>query len=238
MTTHAPTPNVGQLVGNLFRSARPRTEQKVRRNSRHESEFERRRWRQTNMFPRSEHNARMTALEHIKLSTKLPGKRRGLVGDVEMETYRYMLRRRGKKDGRLDMSINTIATEIRRARSAVIEALKRLKELGFVDWLRRTAPVEDPEPGGQYVTQITNAYFLTLPPKAAEMLRRIFRRPTDESRHATRQRDVQAQFEAMSPEEQRAQFTSLELFETLERMGSQFKGASPPDGHNGPCENK
>ncbi|MDX3908441.1 MAG: hypothetical protein QHC67_01285 [Sphingobium sp.] len=225
--------SVGSLVAGLMRSQRPRTDQHVRRNSRHASEFERRRWRQTNMFPRSEHNARMSALEHIKLSTKMKGKRRGLVGDVEMETYRYMLRRRGKLDGRLDMAIDTIAKDIRRARSAVIEALKRLKELGFVDWLRRTAPVEDPEPGGQYVQQITNAYFLTLPPKAAELLRRIFRRPTEASRAATRQRAVQAEFEAMTPEDQAAQFTDPELFETLERMRLHLLGASPPDGHNG-----
>ena len=184
------------------------------------------------MFPRSENNARLKQLEQLMRSTKLPGRRRGIVGDVEMEVYRFLLRRRGRMNGRLDYAISTIAAEIRRARSAVINALARLKELGFLDWRRRTAPVEHPEPGGQYVQQISNAYFLTLPRKAAELVRRILRRPTEEGRRAQQHREFLAQFDAMTPEEQLATITDEGLRSTFRRMRRLLEGASPPQGQN------
>lgn len=225
---------IGDLTASLTGTRRlgRRTLQPVRRCSPYAGDYEQKRWRRENMFPRSENNARLTHLESVMRSTKLPGKRRGLVGDVEMDVYRFLLRRRGRLNGRLDYAINTIAAEIRRARSAVINALARLKQLGFLDWTRRTAPVEDPEPGGQYVQQITNAYFLTMPRKAAELVRRILRRPTEEGRRAQQHREFLAQFEAMSPDEQLGTIADEGLRESFRRMRRLLEGASPPDGQN------
>jgi predicted transcriptional regulator len=219
-------------VGSHIRPSRPRTFQKVRRFSQHAGEYESRRWKRENMFPRSENNSRLAQLEAVMLSTKLPGRRRGLVGNIEMEVYRFLLRRRGRLTGRLDYAIDTIAKEIKRARSAVINALARLRDLKFLEWQRRTAPVEDPEPGGQYVQQISNAYFLTLPRKAAELVRRIMRRPTEEGRRAQEHKRFLDEWNALTPDEQLDQISDPGLRETLERMRARFEGASPPSGQN------
>lgn len=219
-------------VGSHVRPNRPRTFQPVRRYSKNAGEYELRRWKRENMFPRSENNARLTHLESVMLSTKMAGRRRGLVGHVELEVYRFFLRRRGRLNGRLDYAIDTIAKEIRRARSAVINALARLKDLKFLDWQRRTAPVEDPEPGGQYVQQITNAYFLTMPASAIALVRRIMRRPSEESRRAEQHRQFLDQWNALTPEEQLEQVSDPGLRETFERMRAKLGGASPPKGQN------
>ncbi|MCW2406195.1 putative transcriptional regulator [Sphingobium sp. B1D7B] len=225
---------IGDLAASIagVRRLGRRTLQPVRRNSPYAGEYEIERWKRENMFPRSENNARMKQLEQLMRSTKLPGRRRGIVGDIEKDVYRFLLARRSHKNGRLDYAINTIAAQIKRARSAVINALARLKELGFLDWRRRTAPVEDPEPGGQYVQQISNAYFLTLPRKAAELVRRIMRRPTEEGRRAEQQRQFLDQFNAMTPDEQLATIADEGLRSTFRRMRRLLEGASPPDGQN------
>lgn len=226
--------SIGDIASRFAERRDParRTFQPVRRNSPHAGDYERKRWRSENMFPRSENNARLTQLEHLMRSTKLPGRRRGIVGDVEMDVYRFLLRRRGKLNGRLDYSINSIAEGVRRARSAVVNALARLKELGFLDWRRRTAPVDDPEPGGQYVQQISNAYFLTLPARAAQLVRRILRRPAGQDRRAQQHRQLVDGLDAMPLDEQLALVTDPELREALERVRAHLEGASPPDGQN------
>ncbi|MCW2395200.1 MULTISPECIES: hypothetical protein [unclassified Sphingobium] len=222
---------IGGVLAGRVSGERARTFQKVWRDSRHPGDYESRRWARENTFPSSENNARMTQLEHLMLSTKLPGRRRGIVGDVELAVYRFLLRRRCRKTGRLDYAINYISQAVRRSRSAVVTALKNLKAHGFLDWQRRTEPVDDYQPGGQYVRQISNAYFLTLPGKVANIIRRILRRPPAGQAEAIQTRKIREAWDALPPEEQLAQVTDPYLRKTLERMSRLFSNrASPPGG--------
>lgn len=152
-----------------------RTYQPVRRNSPHVGEYERQRWQRENRFSRAENNARLKAAELLEKQTKKPGKRNGALGHIAIEVLRCLLRLRGKADGRLDPSLTWLAGELRRARSAVARALARLRQHGFLEWTRRSEPVEDPEPGGQYVKQATNAYFLRLSVARAAMVKKLAR---------------------------------------------------------------
>ena len=65
------------------------------------------------------------------------------------------------RTGQLDPSYEAIAAKANLARSTVGAALRRLKELGILNWLRRC---EETMEGGRYVLrQISNAYAV-LPP--------------------------------------------------------------------------
>lgn len=213
------------LIGQTPR--RPHSGQKVLRHSRHAGEREERAWAQHNRFADSEHNARMRALEAFEHATRTPGRRNGGVGHIGLEVMRFLLRRRCRKTGRLDFAHGYIAKALRRSVSAVREALGRLKMHGFLDWYRRTEPVDDPEPGGQVVRQIPNAYLLQLPPKMDELVRRMLRRPTEGARRAADQRDRADRLAKMSTEEVLELATDGELSATLKRLWSLVDRANP-----------
>jgi hypothetical protein len=64
------------------------------------------------------------------------------------------------------------------------------------------------------------------------MVRRILRRPTEESRRAAEQLRFQEEWAALTPEQQLGQITDPELRETFKRMLFKLEGASPPKGQN------
>src|SRR3546814_10252189 len=76
------------------------------------------------------------------------------------------------KTGRLYPSIGYLMRQLRRSRAAIVHALARLKEHGFLEWIRRTEPTGNVGFGPQ-VRQITNAYRFCLPPAARRMVERI-----------------------------------------------------------------
>lgn len=66
------------------------------------------------------------------------------------------------KTGRLEPAIATIQQLTGYARKTVVDALRRLKEHGFLNWVRRTEATGN-EPGeGPRVKQATNAYFFDI----------------------------------------------------------------------------
>jgi hypothetical protein len=76
------------------------------------------------------------------------------------------------KSGRLDPSIDRIAELASLGRTATIDALKRLKSLHIIDWIRRCEGYTD-EDGRYRLRQLTNAYGISEPgawprPKPAE----------------------------------------------------------------------
>ena len=71
----------------------------------------------------------------------------------------------------LDPAIDTIAARICKARSAVVRALARLREHGFIKWIRRSEPIEN-EGAGPQVRQISNAYGFGMPAEAAAWVER------------------------------------------------------------------
>jgi DNA-binding transcriptional MocR family regulator len=73
------------------------------------------------------------------------------------------------KTGQLDPSVAFLMERLKRSRDAVVRALAALREHGFLDWLRRYEPTGQ-EGRGPQVRQVSNAYRLVLPPRAARLL--------------------------------------------------------------------
>jgi DNA-binding Lrp family transcriptional regulator len=228
---------IGAVTGTLFKAPRTRTGQWVRNSSFHEGAREERRWKEENTFSPSEHNARMRAAEEFDRETRAPGKRNGSLGHIGLEVLRFMLRLRNRKTGRLDPSYSWIAEQLGRSRSAVAAALARLKEHGFLDWIRRTRVIEEPRDDGQYVEQISNAYFFSLPGKIAEQVRRMIRRPSEvvrrtsveQERSQRRERATKAADGAASII---AGVQNPTLRAILERTRRSLESASPPSSRN------
>jgi hypothetical protein len=212
------------------RGQRERSGQPVHRNSHNKGGAELALWRAHNMFPKTEHNARMRALEEFEHETKLPGKRNGAIGAIGLQVYRYLLRLRGKKNGRLDPTIRWIADAIVRSRSAVAAALARLKEHGFLDWIRRCQPIEDAKPDEQQTEQIANAYILKVPATAKERVRRMLRRPSEFVRAVAEKLARQRKLDTSTVDEVIAEVTNPELRAMLERVRLAVDSANPPSG--------
>ena len=98
---------------------------------------------------------------------KEPGKKNGPLGMVAIQILKYMINRIHQKTGQLDPSLQTIMTATGRCKDAVCQALKRLQEHGFIDWLRRYVPTGNDGSGPQ-VQQTSNAYRLMRPRKAEQ----------------------------------------------------------------------
>ncbi|MCD2325305.1 helix-turn-helix domain-containing protein [Sphingomonas sp. IC-56] len=222
--------DVGQLSG-LFRSKRPRTGQHVRRNSYHIGERETRAWVQHNTFGSDEHNARMCAAEKLERETKAPGKRNGALGYVALDLLRFLLRLRNRRTGQLDPSYAYLAKELNRSRSAIVAAAHRLKQHGFLDWIRRTQLVEDAD-SDQYVQQVPNAFLLTLPRKAVELVGRIMRRPTEQQQRKTDEAARRQRLNQVPSVEEITAIADPELRELNLRALALVESASPPSGHN------
>jgi len=80
------------------------------------------------------------------------------------------------RTGRLEPAIVTIATiaeRIGRSYSAVHDALGRLRNFGFLKWIRRSRPTENKGEAGPQVEQIRNAYILTVPAELQDHVRRL-----------------------------------------------------------------
>lgn len=197
-----------------------RTGQPVRRNSYKVGARESRFW---TPFDRREFNARMRAAEDHDRKNKQPGKRNGPIGHVGLEVYRELMRRIGWKDGRLEPSIATICGWLNRSVDAVTKALARLKAEGFLDWIRRFEPVENPDPFGPQVKQATNAYRLTLPKAAAEFVRRLMRKPTEAQRDAAELRDREARAHRAMTEHEQAEAVAAAMCDPTSLLGRSLR---------------
>lgn len=217
-----------QILGG--KAARERTGQPVRRNSHNAGGAELALWRAHNMFPREEHNARMRAAEEFEHETKLAGRRNGALGAIGLKVYRYLMRLRGKKNGRLDPTIRWIADQIHHSRSAVAAALKRLKDHGFLDWIRRCQPIEGAEPDEQQTEQIANAYILPLPASASERVRRMLRRPSEFVRAVAEKLARERKLTTSTVDEVIAEVKDPELRALLDAMRIGVDSANPPSG--------
>jgi hypothetical protein len=143
-----------------------------------------------------------------------------------------------RRTGRLDPAIATIAERVRRAPSAVCRALAALKEHGFIDWIRRTEPVDNPGRGPQ-VRQVSNAYRLDLPAKARALVARICGKAPQPVDDADRRVEDSAQLEQMLQgqprrDEMAMRFDDAKLAASFARLGMAVDqiNAVPPGGKN------
>lgn len=119
----------------------------------------------------------MRAAERYDRTKRGQGQPQGPLGPIGLEVLRELLRLVDHATGRLDPSIDGLATRIRRSRDAVWRALKALKAHGFVDWIRRYVPAPTAGEAGPQVRQTSNAYRLTLPAVAKALLGKATRAP-------------------------------------------------------------
>lgn len=126
-----------------------------------------------------------------------PGARNGALGPLGIAVLEYLYEVVDYTTGQLDPAVRTIAEAIGHSYSAVHDALKRLRHHGFLEWMRRSRPKENPEPGGPQVEQASNAYALLVPPTMRAWLGRLFGSPPMPECEAARRERERAEFEAM-----------------------------------------
>jgi hypothetical protein len=157
----------------LTRGDSPRSGQPVWRNSYYEGQCEDRIWRRygdgTARTGKRLQALILKAARRLERETRrkrqveAERRRRGLLGDVGLEVLDFLWSRVDYFTGRLEPAIATIADELGRSYSAVHRALKSLRAHGFLQWERRSRPIESPMLGGPLVEQIPNAYILLIP---------------------------------------------------------------------------
>lgn len=174
-------------VRRMYGGASRRTYQPIRRQSRlkgREGTF----WRS---ISRKEARQIVLAARRYELATKEHGKRTGALGGVAIEILDYFANLVDFRTGRLDPSINTLMDKLCRSRDAIVRALKALRTHGFIDWLRRYVPADDPT-GQIQVQQTSNAYRLSMPQCALKLLGRYGQQsPTpDDEQHRRDEHDA------------------------------------------------
>ncbi len=229
-----------QAIGNLVAELRGkadfgsvkirRTGAPVRRCSYHEGERERQVWRPiadgSRRAARRWISAFMQAAEQYDRSKKAAGRRNGALGHIALEVLRELFRLVDYKTGRLEPAIETLQRATRRSRAAVVAALRRLKDHGFLTWIRRTEPTDN-EGAGPQVRQITNAYgfdLTALPKRAAIIIRTLLGRAPQPDDDAARRAEDAAELERMitslPPSEQgSARAADPALAEALNSLG-------------------
>lgn len=178
-----------------------RTHQPIRRNSRPAGRCEGVFWHSTS---RREVQEIVLAARRYELTTRQPGARSGALGFVALEVLDLFANLVNFRNGRLDPSIDFLMTKLKRSRDAIVRALAALRDHGFLDWLRRFEPTGN-EGKGPQVRQVSNAYRLSLPRRAAAMLGRFFKIPPAPDDHALAREIHAAEIEA-----HRATLTELE----------------------------
>lgn len=220
---------VKSAAAKLRGGAKRRTYQRVRNRSYHAGKREQRKWRQHNMFPKEHNRAFLLAAEQIGTETKGFGMKKGKIGYVAVKVLRLLLKRRGAKDGRLDPTKGYIADEIGHSLSAVHDALTELREADFLCWDRRTQLLEEPTPDGQYVEQISNAYYFSPAGRAIELICRILRIPRPDQQERLKREAREAATASRSANDW-IEKCSDPLAALLRSIGSSVDSANPPNG--------
>jgi hypothetical protein len=239
--------SIGEIALGIAADKRVRSFQPVRRNSYYAND---RRatsvWRPIagdNRTARRIIAARMKAAEFYDRRNKEAGKRNGPLGHIGLEVLRELYRLVDFRSGRLEPAIDTVCKAIRRSRAAVVAAMRRLREHGFLIWVRRSEPTDNAGAGPQ-IRQITNAYGFNLPKHAAAWAARILGNgPPPDCDVARRERD-KAELDAMVHSLPTAEFVDCldvnpGLAEILTKLGEGVSrnSASSPSGQNPASDN-
>ncbi|HEX8585072.1 MAG TPA: hypothetical protein VF680_11745 [Allosphingosinicella sp.] len=130
--------------------------------------------------------------------SKMPGDRMGKIGPSGLKVLEALLVGVDFMKGRIEPSIATIMGRAKLARATVVRALSRLKDAGFLWWIRRKVEL-DTEGAGPRIHQATNAYWFKLRGRAAGLVRLIMakRRPPPPDDAVTRREQDAQETEAM-----------------------------------------
>ena len=165
----------------------------VRRHSHLRGRSEGRIWRPTTC---KDVQAILKAAEiYNEAGLRVKGERSGPLGSVALDVLRMFVHLIDFRTGRLEPSIRTIMERLGRSRDAIVRALKNLRAHGFLDWLRRYEPTGN-EGRGPQVRQTSNAYRLSLPEKARQLLGRFGKAPPLPDDHSAAQAERAAELDA------------------------------------------
>jgi hypothetical protein len=177
----------------------------VRRKTYNAGEREKREWRAHNVFSLAERNARFAAINEWSWAQKEPGKPCGALSWSAQRVLDYLMGTRNYRTGQCDPAYSTIARDLRICLDTVSRCIKQLVDAGLLNKLRRSQPVEDPEPDGPQIEQISNAYWFSLPKRIAMRVAQLLGRGHKPADQAQREKDdaeaVQAMLKTLSVEE-------------------------------------
>lgn len=151
-------------------SVRKRTRNKVVRHSRHAGDEERRLSAKHNVFTALECEVRLKHLFNYADEQRQKGQANGLLTPAEKDILVSLYHGRDFTTGFLDMAWSSLKAAAGRCYETISRAMSKFERIGCIIRIRRTEPIENPEPGGQTQTQVNNAYILVLP---AEVERRV-----------------------------------------------------------------
>ncbi len=162
-------------IGAVLGGPTPRTARHpVRRGSRLAGSCEGAFWRRTD---RQEVRRVVLAAKRYEVVGRERGRRNGPLGHVALEVLELLANLVSYGSGRLEPSYAYLMVKLRRSKDAVHRALAALRAHGFLDWLRRHEAVELVEGPGPRVRQVSNAYRLSLPARAARLLGHLLSSP-------------------------------------------------------------
>ena len=118
------------------------------------------------------------AARKYDLAGRQPGRPNGPLGHVAIEVLELLGHVVDFRTGRLEPALAYLMRRLKRSKAAVVRALAALRAHGFLDWLRRFERVERDGPGPR-IRQLSNAYRMSLPPRAARLVGNVAPLPDD-----------------------------------------------------------
>lgn len=232
----------------LQRGDSPRSGERVWRNSYTEGTIEDRIWKPINgggiKNAKRWTGSLLDAARKLEYRTRLkrretePGARNGDLGEVGLEVLAFLYGLVDYATGRLEPAIATIAEQIGRSYSAVHDALCRLRRAGFLHWMRRSRPIEDPVPGGPQVEQVPNAYALLVPEAMKEWMKARFcpaSAACDEDRRRMEKQAFESMLSGMTTQERHQSTWNGDdlLGETLRKLAAAIDARDFQKGESG-----
>jgi len=129
-------------------------------------------------FSREEGVRYIAALERYAETLRQPGQRTGTPGTISFGAVRLaqlLMRLAVKYNGRVEPTVAWLAKQLNVARKSVHAWKAQLAEHGLLQWERRYVHVGLPRQSGPQLKQTSNAYRLSLPKKASDLIAHIWR---------------------------------------------------------------
>ncbi len=101
------------------------------------------------------------------------GQRQGPIGYIGRDVLKLLLNAANALTGWLEPSIGWMAAELDRSVSGVHDAMKRLRDHGFLEWVTRRIDYRDDDEPGWNSVQTTSVYRIALPAKAEAIWQKI-----------------------------------------------------------------
>lgn len=239
-----PPLNLRRKARALLGGGNPRTGQPVWRNSYYVGQIEKQIWRPfadgTRRGGARLAGALRQAARRLERSTAIErrrdrrGTRNGVLGQVGVDVYEELLEMVDYATGRLEPAIATLAERTGHCHSAVCAALRRLRDHGFLHWVRRSEPINRAGEPGPQVRQATNAYVLLIPPALKGLVDLLFGRPPAPADDTWRRAEERRRFEEMLASVSAREFLQVTWNgdplqgETLARIAAALDAKSKP----------